>query len=107
MLIKVSASKKINILRQKDVVKIQSLGRRAKTGVIVLENLYKLPIVSVKKVEEWTQLSRPQANDLVKKLVELGILEQRDKDIEYGREFWHKNYLNLFISKEEARSSET
>lgn len=102
----IETSKKINILRQKDVVKIQSLGRRAKTGVIVLENLYKLPIISVKKIEEWTQLSRPQANDLVKKLVELGILEQRDKDIEYGREFWYKNYLNLFISKEEARSSE-
>lgn len=102
----IETSKKINILRQKDVVKIQSLGRRAKTGLIVLENLYKLPIVSVKKVEEWTQLSRPQANDLVKKLVELGILEQRDKNIEYGREFWYKNYLNLFISKEEARSSE-
>lgn len=101
----IETSKKINTLRQKDVVKIQSLGRRAKTGVIVLENLYKLPIVSVKKVEEWTQLSRPQANDLVRKLVELGILEQRDKDREYGREFWYKNYLNLFISKEEARSS--
>lgn len=101
----IETSKKINILRQKDVVKIQSLGRRAKTGVIVLENLYKLPIVSVKKVEGWTQLSRPQANDLVRKLVELEILEQRDKDVEYGREFWYKNYLNLFISKEEARSS--
>lgn len=103
----IETSKKINILRQKDAVKIQSLGRRAKTGVIVLENLYKLPIVSVKKVEEWTQLSRPQANDLVRKLVELGILEQRDKDVEYGREFWYKNYLNLFISKEESKSSGT
>ena len=101
----IETSKKINILRHNDVVKIQSLGRRAKTGAIVLENLYKLPIVSVKKVEEWTQLSRPQANELVKKLVELGILEQRDKDIEYGREFWYKNYLKLFISKEEVRSS--
>lgn len=101
----IETSKKINILRQKDVVKIQSLGRRAKNGVIVLENLYKLPIISVKKVEEWTQLSRPQANDLVKKLVELEILEQRDKDVEYGREFWYKNYLNLFISKKEARDS--
>ena len=100
----IETSKKINTLRQKDVAKIQSLGRRAKTGAIVLENLYKLPIVSVKKVEEWTQLSRPQANGLVKKLVELGILEQRDKNIEYGREFWYKNYLNLFISKEEAEN---
>ena len=103
----IETSKKINILRQKDIVKIQSLGRRAKTGIVVLENLYRLPIISVKKVEEWTKLSRPRANDLVRKLVELGILEQRDKDIEYGREFWYKNYLNLFISKEEAKSSET
>ena len=103
----IETSKKINILRHNDVVKIQSLGRRVKTGGTVLENLYRLPIVSVKKVEEWTQLSRPQANELVKKLVEVGILEQRDKDIEYGREFWYKNYLKLFISKEEARSSET
>jgi Fic family protein len=98
----IETSKKINSLRQKDMVKIQSLGRRVKTGMVVLENIYKLPIVSVKKVEEWTGLSRPQANDLVRKLVELEILVQRDKNVEYGREFWYKDYLNLFISKEEA-----
>lgn len=102
----IEASKKINILRQTDTIKIQSLGRRTKTGMTVLENLYKLPIVSVKKVEEWTELSRPQANDLVKKLVELAILEQRDKDIEYGREFWYKKYLDVFVSKEEVKKSE-
>lgn len=102
----IETSKKINTLRQKDVVKIQSLGRRAKTGITVLENLYKLPIISVKKIEEWTGLSRPRANELVQKLVELGILEQRDKNVEYGREFWYKNYLDLFISEEEARGSD-
>ena len=75
--------------------------------MIVLENLYKLPIINVRKIEEWVHLSRPQANDLVKKLVKLGILEQRDKHVKYGREFWYKNYLNLFISRKEARSSET
>lgn len=100
----IETSKKINILRQKDLVKIQSLGRRAKTGIIVLENLYKLPITNVRKVEEWTGLSRPRANELVNKMVELGILEQRNKNVEYAREFWYKNYLNLFISKEESRS---
>lgn len=101
----IEASKKINILRQKDLVKIQSLGRRARVGILVLEKLYKLPIISVKKVEEWTKLSRPQANDLVKKLVELGILEQRDKAVEYGREFWYKNYLDLFVTKREIKES--
>ncbi len=101
----IEASKKINILRQKDTIKIQSLGRRTKTGIIVLENLFKLPIINVKKVEEWTKLSRPQANDLVRKLVELGILEQRDKNIDYGREFWYKKYLDVFVSKEEVKKS--
>lgn len=99
----IEVSKKINDLRSKNFMKIQSLGRRTQNGTRVLENLYKLPIITVKKAEEWTSLSRPQANDLVRKLVELGILEQRDKNIEYGREFWYKDYLNLFLSKKEAK----
>jgi Fic family protein len=101
----IGISKKINILRQNDIAKIQTLGRRAKTGITVLENLYKVPIVSVRKIEEWTDLSRPQANELVKKLVELGILEQKDKEIEYGREFWYWDYLALFLSKDEVKSA--
>jgi len=101
----IKTSKKINILRQKDVAKIQMLGRRAKTGITVLENLYKLPIVSVRKIEQWTGLSRPQANELVNKFIEIGILVQKDKDIEYGREFWYKDYLSLFVSKEEEKEN--
>lgn len=101
----IDTSRKINILRQKDTVKIQGLGRRAKNGITVLENLYKLPIVSVRKIEEWTGLSRPQANELVEKLVEIGVLEQKDKAVEYGREFWYRNYLSLFLSKEEEKAA--
>ena len=101
----IRVSKKINELRQKDLVKIQSLGRRAKTGTAILENLYRLPIINVKKIEEWAGLSRPQANELAKLLIKLGILEQKDARVEYGREFWYKNYLRLFISKEEAAAS--
>jgi Fic family protein len=98
----IETSKKINIIRQRDIARIQSLGRRTKTGMTVLDNLYKIPIVSVKKVEDWTELSRPQANELVKKFVEIGILVQKDKEVEYGREFWYRDYLGLFISKKEA-----
>lgn len=97
----IEVSKKINELSKKDIRKIQSLGRRTKTGIMVLENLYKLPIINVRKVEEWTSLSRTQANELVNKLIELGILEQRNKNIEYGREFWYKDYLSLFTKEKE------
>ena len=74
-------------------------------GNVVLENLYKVPIVSVRKIEDWTGLSRVQANELVNKFVEIGVLTQKNKDIEYGREFWYKEYLGLFISKEEAKGN--
>ena len=95
----IETSKKINSLRIKDLLKIQTLGKRAKNGIIVLEKLYNLPIIKVKKVEEWTGLSRPQANELVKKFVEIGVLEQINKKVEYDREFWYKKYMDLFISK--------
>ncbi|MBI4096313.1 MAG: Fic family protein [Candidatus Levybacteria bacterium] len=97
----VEVSKKINELSKKDVRKIQSLGRRTKTGIIVLENLYKLPIINVRKIEEWTGLSRTQANELVSKLMDLGVLEQKNKNVEYGREFWYKEYLSLFTKERE------
>ncbi len=100
----IETSKKVNDLWKQDTKKIQSLGRRSKTGAVVLEKLFELPIVTVRNIEEWTKLSRPQANELVKKLVELEILEQKNKAVEYGREFWYKNYLNQFITKEEAET---
>lgn len=91
------ASKKINDLREKDMVKIHALGgRRSKTGIEVLRNLYKLPIVNVGKVAEWTGLSRQGANTLVAELVKIGILEQRDRKTTYGRDFEYKNYLRIF-----------
>ena len=93
----IEISKKIYTLRINNLLKVQSFGRRAKNGSIVLENLYKQPIVSVRKIEEWTKLSRPQANNLVQKFVEVGILEQKNKGVEYDREFWYKNYLDLFL----------
>jgi len=96
----IETSKKINKLRQNDIIKIQTLGRSARTGMIVLDALYKQPILSVKNVEEWTGLSRPQANLLVDKLVTLGILQQKNKEVEYGREFWHSEYLHLFTDQQ-------
>ncbi|MEK7452598.1 MAG: Fic family protein, partial [Patescibacteria group bacterium] len=61
--------------------------------------LFELPIVSVKKVEEWTGLSRQSANTLVAEFVGLGILEQRDRKTTYGRDFEYKNYLRLFTKE--------
>jgi hypothetical protein len=50
-------------------------------------------------------LSRPQANELVKKFVDIGLLAQIERNVVYGREFWYKDYLDLFISAKEARNA--
>src|SRR3989344_3411212 len=77
----IETSRSINRLREEDIAKIHTLGgSRSKTGMVVLKNLYRLPIVNVRKIEEWAGLSRPSANALVQKLVEVGILEQRDRE---------------------------
>jgi hypothetical protein len=96
----VETSRKINALREKDMAKIYALGsRRAKSGMEVLRNLYKLPIVNVGKIEEWTGLSRQSANTLAAEFMRIGVLEQRDRKTTYGREFEYKNYLKLFTEE--------
>jgi Fic family protein len=98
----VETSRNINELREKDMAKIYALGgRRAKSGMVVLRNLYKLPIVNVGKVEEWIGLSRQSANTLVAEFMRIGVLEQRDRKTKYGRDFEYKDYLRLFVQDQE------
>jgi Fic family protein len=93
----IETSRAINTLREEDMMVLQELdSRRAKVGLEVLRNLYELPIVNVRKVEEWTGLSRPAAGALVQELVRVGILVQRDRETTYGRDFEYKRYLKIF-----------
>jgi Fic family protein len=95
----IETARNIEKLRERDVAKVQSLGRRAEVADKVLKQLYKLPIVNVRTVQEWTGQSRQSANNLVNTLVEAGILEQRDREETYARTFWYKRYLDLFTKE--------
>ena len=92
----IKTSKSINELREMDMRKIQSLGKAVETGTLVLNELYKMPIVDVKRVRKWIGQTRATANTLVKKLVKLGILQQQNEAVAYGRIFEYKNYLRIF-----------
>jgi len=92
----IETSKKINALRIRDIKKVQEAGRSPKSALAVLDKLYELPIVNVAKIEEWTGFNRSSANKLVEKLVNVGILRQKDPHIEYGRIFEYKEYLDVF-----------
>ncbi len=93
----IKTSRAINALRERDMAAVHGLGgSRSKNGMVLLKKLYELPIMNVRKVEEWTGLSRPAAGALVKEFVRIGILEQRNRKTKYGRDFEYKKYLLLF-----------
>lgn len=92
----IETSNKIIELREKDLQRISSMGKASKNAMVLLKNLYRLPIMNVKRVEKVTGLSREAANRLVKRFCREGILLQKDKKVKYGRLFVYKNYLDLF-----------
>ncbi len=95
----IDASKQINVLRTRDIEKIQDFFKTHKTPLKVYNNLFELPIINVKKIEEWTGLSRDSANDLVNKFVKIGVLKQRNRHKEYARTFEYKEYLDIFTEE--------
>lgn len=92
----IKTSKSINELREKDMRKVQTFGKATETGLLVLNELYKMPIVDVKRVKKWIGKTRVTANNLVRRFVEINILEQQDETVEYGRTFEYKDYLKIF-----------
>lgn len=92
----IRTSDKIIYLREKDLHKVSSLGRASKNAVVLLKHLYKLPIINVRKIQEFTGLSREAANRLLRRFLRLGLLHPREKQKKYGRIFVYKEYLNLF-----------
>jgi Fic family protein len=95
----IETSNKIIELREKDLHKVSGLGRASKNAIVLLKNLYKIPIINVRKTEEVAGLSREASNRLVDRFVKLGILFPKDKGKKYGRLFIYKDYLNFFEEK--------
>ena len=88
----------ITELRNKDILKIQSLSKRAsESAVKVLPELYKMPIVNVAKIQQWTGFTRAGAQNLIDRFAELGILRLRDKEKTYGRSYIYKEYVDIFM----------
>jgi Fic family protein len=71
------------------------LGRAAGNGHMVLESLYRRPIVSVQEVQAVTKTSYAPANNLVADLVALGILKEITGQRRHRR-FRYDPYVGLF-----------
>jgi Fic family protein len=95
----IETSNKLIELREKDLHRVSGLGRASRNAVLLLKNLYRIPIINVRKVEEVIGLSREAANQLTDRFVKIGILVPKDKGKRYGRLFVYKDYLGLFEEK--------
>ncbi|MBE2279026.1 MAG: Fic family protein [Ignavibacteriaceae bacterium] len=89
--------RKITVLREKDILKIQSLNKSASESAIkVLPKLFQMPIVDVNQIVQWTGFSRQGAQKVIDRFVELDILKQLNENQNYGRSFIYKQYLDIF-----------
>ncbi len=81
------------------------LGRAAGNGHRVLEALYRKPAITVSDVREIANLSYPAANNLVARLVSIGILE-RFGDRRRNRAFLYRDYIRVFADDPEPAPSD-
>lgn len=90
----------ITSLREKNMCKIQKLGKRASESAdVVLKQLYAQPIVNVAIVQEWTGFTRAGAQTVIERFIKMKILHPKDKHKTYGQTYLFKEYIDLFTDK--------
>jgi len=75
-----------------------TFGKRSHNAALLLQFLFKKPIIHVNQVKEITQTSYKSANDLVSDLVNAGILKEMTGQSR-NRVFVFDDYLNMFKRK--------
>jgi Fic family protein len=92
---------KITILRDKNTLKIQKLGKRAsESASLVLPKLYGQPIININVIQKWTGFTRAGAQTVVDRFIKMGILSPKNKDIKYGQSYIYKEYVDIFYNDE-------
>ncbi len=77
----------------------ENLGRAAGNGHRLLENLYHRPIISVSSVQDLIGTTYPAANNLIARMIEVGILREFTGQTR-NRKFIYQDYVNLFHDSE-------
>lgn len=96
----IDTSKKITRLREKDMLKIQSLGKReATSGVLFLQHLFAHPVVTASTVVDTMKFTRAGAAKLIDRFIELDILKPMDETARYGKAYIYKKYVAIFTEE--------
>jgi len=91
----VSTARKILLLRDEDIHKVTTLGRSAPKGKILLDSLYRNPIITTKTIENIAKLEYPNALGLLNKFIKKGILKEITGKAR-SRVYAYQNYIDLF-----------
>ncbi len=90
---------KIRRLRDSDMSKILALAKReSESGVSVLQKLFGSPIVTTKKIMEWTEFTRAGAQKVIDRFIQLEILDTQDKKGTYDKKYAYRKYIDIFIN---------
>lgn len=90
---------KILALRNEAEASVMTLGRGASSGRTMLHLLYRKPVVTAPEVERLLNVSKPTANEIIRKFQMLGILNEVT-GFQRNKIFAFERYLSLFHSKE-------
>lgn len=84
---------------------MQNFGRAAGNGLRVLEMLFESPILSVKTVQDFLNVTYPSANNLVQRFVDAEILTEMTGKERY-RLYQYNHYIGLFADNQPEVSDE-
>jgi Fic family protein len=90
-----------SILKLKEQIedrKINTLGKKLPTAKLLMNYLYRKPVVTAQDVQDELKVSPPTANSILSDFERLGILYEKT-GWKRNREFEFKEYLNLFRDK--------
>lgn len=94
----IEITSKIRQLRDCDMMKIQALAKReSESGVLVLSHLFGSPVVSTRKIMEWTGFTRAGAQKVIDRFVALKILKPQEEKGSYNRSYIYETYVNIFL----------
>lgn len=92
---------KITVLREKDMLKIHALGKRAsESAMLLLPKLFAQPIVTVGVVKNWTGFTYAGTQRVIDRFIQIGILVPKNKDKTYGQSYRYKKYIDIFAGNE-------
>lgn len=92
----IETARKILKLREEDTRKVAELGRVSKHALTVFEHLFRDPIITLKHIMVWTNLSKSNAYNLLRKLTHAGLLKFAGKTSTREKVYFYQKYYNLF-----------